>query len=1343
MEPNNQNNTPLSAAQMVDQDSGSPNTDILKTNSTNTTLTSATPRPDFSLSQSEVSNMVGQNHYTTATLTSSTANPGSSSSSTAASSNSKPPSHISSLSTARSSKLALDSLVYEAIIQNDIPTLSKILSDNPNYYLNLPIRIREVNRLSSGQDDITGDIRGDDKTPLMIAASLDYVDAVKCLLKNPNVNIDLRDEQGETALFQAASAGNAEVVKVLLKNYAIVDLSDNHGLSPLSIAACNGHTYVCRMLLDRGKANINQKDETGKTALAHAAHKGHSQTVETLLSRGADFNITDKFGWTPLMLAAYAGQANIVRRLLLNGADRSLKTASGKTAVTLARDNGFVHVADMIENFATKTYKSRTVVMKENDDYEMDGRVSNVEKGSGLNELYNPETKRLSYRVNASRSYTMDWSQRRQHIMSEDSRRVSTSSRLRLEMAPRKKNTLWVYISWIVTAPFLDRFLISIGGMDDARSRQAWREKVTLCFFIGLASLFVALITFGFVALSCNELPPIPNLALRENSSSVINSQVMIVRGKIYNVGDFFKLGFHRPLLSNNNDSTLSPIINSFLGKDVSQFFPVNNPAIGCRFAPSNETNSVLCPSLPLNDSRYHCHSSKNSVRALESLSTDRFIGISWDEISNRTSDRKLLVFNNFVYDFASYLDPSNTDLWLGDDGAVTKLWIQSLIGFDATKEISTTRRFNDVAKCFDHFRVGKVEGIVYGCAAMTTVVVVLTTVTTLFGIMKLLSALIFGYFIGRKIVIADKKPFEELQRIIVLVPCYSEGKEGLKMSLDSLAATDYSDQHKLLFVVADGDITGSGETRSTPEILKDLIVPYDEVDRFSSIDNTQQNSGTKWKESTPKSYIAIGPGTKRHNMAQVYTGYYLYENRRVPTILVIKCGTPSEQKSSPKPGNRGKRDSQLVLMNLLNKAYYNEPMTDLEFELFEKIRLISGVTVDQYELMCMVDADTVVEEHSLSRMIACMDRDPSVIGICGETKILNKTDNWVTMIQVFEYYISHNLGKTFESLFAGVTCLPGCFCMYRVYAYNREGFRTPILLDSDVMKNYSTNDVDTFHQKNLLLLGEDRYLTTLILRAFPKRKTIYCPSAICLTAVPDSFSVLVSQRRRWINGTVHNLLELIVASELPGRFCCSMQFVAFLDFFGTVTAPFATFYLFALVIAVIFGQPYGLQVLYSAITYFVQFALVIITGYKPMNIVWFLIYAFSTPIWFAMLPLYAFWNFDDFTWGTTRKIEGTDNGHDEDTIFDRFDPRKVELKKWDEWIIYRQLHRLPMLAPLPQLIKPNVENDLAPKNEELGLKNEIIGDNNGDIDNEIQSQPLATEEKILNTQEIAESNNS
>lgn len=63
----------------------------------------------------------------------------------------------------------------------------------------------------------------------------------------------------------------------------------------------------------------------------------------------------------------------------------------------------------------------------------------------------------------------------------------------------------------------------------------------------------------------------------------------------------------------------------------------------------------------------------------------------------------------------------------------------------------------------------------------------------------------------------------------------------------------------------------------------------------------------------------------------------------------------------------------------------------------------------------------------------------------------------------------------------------------------------------------------------------------------------MFCPQARCRTVVPDSFKVLLSQRRRWINSTIHNLMELVRVQDLCGTFCFSMQFVVFMDLVGTV----------------------------------------------------------------------------------------------------------------------------------------------------------------------------------------------
>jgi chitin synthase len=92
----------------------------------------------------------------------------------------------------------------------------------------------------------------------------------------------------------------------------------------------------------------------------------------------------------------------------------------------------------------------------------------------------------------------------------------------------------------------------------------------------------------------------------------------------------------------------------------------------------------------------------------------------------------------------------------------------------------------------------------------------------------------------------------------VMLVTCYSEGEEGLRCTLDSLAATSFSDQKKLLFVVCDGIVQGSGNPLPTPDILLAMI-----------------KEDKAWGEPEPFSYIAVAGGSKRHNMARVHIGFY------------------------------------------------------------------------------------------------------------------------------------------------------------------------------------------------------------------------------------------------------------------------------------------------------------------------------------------------------------------------------------------------------------------------------------------------------------------------------------
>jgi chitin synthase len=347
--------------------------------------------------------------------------------------------------------------------------------------------------------------------------------------------------------------------------------------------------------------------------------------------------------------------------------------------------------------------------------------------------------------------------------------------------------------------------------------------------------------------------------------------------------------------------------------------------------------------------------------------------------------------------------------------------------------------------------------------------------------------------------------------------------------------------------------------------------------------------------------------------------------------------------------------------------------MTPLDFDLFRKIHTLMGVTPDFFEVCLMVDADTKVYPESLKYLVNCMHHDQMIMGVCGETRIANKRDSWVTAIQVFEYFISHHLAKAFESVFGGVSCLPGCFSMFRLKARKTTGDDwVPLIVKPEIVREYSQSEVTTLHQQNLLLLGEDRFLTTILLRTFPNRKMMFLPQAKCRTVVPDTFKVLLSQRRRWINSTIHNLMELVLVRNLCGTFCFSMQFVVFMDLVGTVVLPIAIMLTYTLIVGMImqppttFEEAIPLMLLVSVLG--LPAVLILITTRKVVYVFWMIVYLLALPVWNFILPVYAFWHFDDFSWGETRKVEGEAKGEGHGAGSGTFNGSSVPLRRWEDW---------------------------------------------------------------------------
>ncbi|KAI0899593.1 glycosyltransferase family 2 protein [Annulohypoxylon nitens] len=833
------------------------------------------------------------------------------------------------------------------------------------------------------------------------------------------------------------------------------------------------------------------------------------------------------------------------------------------------------------------------------------------------------------------------------------------------DSASRKR---WVFVVMLMTW-FIPDFLIRwMGRMPRKDVRQAWREKLAINMMIWLSCLIAAFFIVVFPQLICPKQYVFSSEELSAYDGKDGNSAYASIRGQVFDISDYAP--YHYPPYIQTKSLT------QYGGLDITSLFPIQvsalckgkdgsvNPAVTLDYKSTNVTGSANVVSSQDLNAHYHDYRSftdlyqpfwfYEKMQMLKSWKKGT-IGYSAEYVATLgTKQNSIAILNSRVYDLTKYIVggrhvvvkegeemPTDPDVVNFMDDLVVDLF-QQKAGTDVTKlwnalDIDSGMR-ERMQLCLDNlFYVGDVDtrNSTKCQFAQYLILAVSVLICTIIGF-KFLAALQFG---GKNIP-------ENLDKFIMCqIPAYTEDEESLRRAIDSAARMRYDDKRKLLVVICDGMIIGQGNDRPTPRIVLDILGVSETVD------------------PEPLSFESLGEGLKQHNMGKVYSGLYEVQGHIVPFLVVVKVGKPSEVS---RPGNRGKRDSQMVMMRFLNRVHYNLPMSPLELEIYHQIRNIIGVNPTFYEFTLQIDADTVVAPDSATRMVSAFLDDTRLIAVCGETALTNAKGSFVTMIQVYEYYISHNLVKAFESLFGSVTCLPGCFSMYRIRAAETG---KPLFVSREVVENYATIRVDTLHMKNLLHLGEDRYLTTLLLKFHSQFKTKYIFSAHAWTIAPDSWQVFLSQRRRWINSTVHNLAELIPMAQLCGFCCFSMRFVVFVDLLSTVVQPVTIAYIVYLIVLVctsksvipitafiMLGAIYGLQ------------AIIFILRRKWEMIGWMLMYIVAVPVFSFALPLYAFWHMDDFNWGNTRVVAGEKGKKIVITDEGKFDPASIPRKKWEEY---------------------------------------------------------------------------
>jgi ankyrin repeat protein len=163
--------------------------------------------------------------------------------------------------------------------------------------------------------------------------------AVRALMRQ-QVDVNIREPDGTTALHWAIHGRYLEIVSLLVRSGANIRAENRYGVTPLALAALNGPAPIIEALLEAG-ADPNTTIADGETVLMTAARTGDTEAVSLLLAHGAAVNLKETWrGQTALMWAVAERQAAVVDLLINAGADIHARSNKGFTPFLFAVRSG-------------------------------------------------------------------------------------------------------------------------------------------------------------------------------------------------------------------------------------------------------------------------------------------------------------------------------------------------------------------------------------------------------------------------------------------------------------------------------------------------------------------------------------------------------------------------------------------------------------------------------------------------------------------------------------------------------------------------------------------------------------------------------------------------------------------------------------------------------------------------------------------------------------------------------------------------------------------------------------------------------------------------------------------
>jgi len=180
------------------------------------------------------------------------------------------------------------------------------------------------------------------------------LEIVKLMIKY-GADINLKDRRGQTPLNYAVSGGNKEIVNFLLDKGADLNTEGRLFERTMRSAIAGGLERIIDKLVKTKDVNYLSKTRSGNTYLHEVAQGGMAKFVEPFIRKGMDANEKNVYGWTPLHYAASRGNTEVIDLLIKNGADKNMRAIDGQTPYNIAQEFNQQETVDFLKQKGADT----------------------------------------------------------------------------------------------------------------------------------------------------------------------------------------------------------------------------------------------------------------------------------------------------------------------------------------------------------------------------------------------------------------------------------------------------------------------------------------------------------------------------------------------------------------------------------------------------------------------------------------------------------------------------------------------------------------------------------------------------------------------------------------------------------------------------------------------------------------------------------------------------------------------------------------------------------------------------------------------------------------------------